>query len=305
MSNELRSPKAAEMRDTIPVEIVIKRFNVPEEVAQIVRCYPTLSYMLGATRFAPEIEPDRFGPVSLAVEGSALYGLADPVDTLRWSGIANHVFGSARHVFFLAQRLASLSPRDRLRFGEFGYDISDFEDIDPVLLRDFALLSHSGRRVADETRQYNLNDEVHKQPHIGKATVEHLQRERADEYFIELARVENDVVLRAQKVGRGYLFPSILDNLLTYADWTFDQKPTGLASRFLYLHARQREKSPVLDVLQECGVRFEEALIDILGQSVLDEMMGQAIPEWEMEIRAGYVSYSGLSLEEVFPLLSK
>jgi len=300
---EARSIRGAEIIGSIDVNSIVDRHVIGAETALVVKKFPTLTYMLGSTRVAPELKPDEFGPMSVVREGSALYGLTDPIDAKRWAGIANHVLGSARHTLFLAQRLAVLSAAGKARFAQYGYDTREFDDIDPVLLRDFVLLSHSGRRAADEARKYGLEDDAHSQPHIGKAIVKHLEREGADPYFIELLRVENDAVDLAQKDARGYFFPSIIDNILTLADWTFDQKPTTLNGRFLYLHARKREESPILDKLNECGRRFQDALVEIIGSSLMDEMFSLQPPEWEMEMREGYVAHTGLAVQEVFPHL--
>lgn len=238
--------------------------------------------------------------VYFLTEGSGMFGLKNPEDAMRWKGIFNHVMGTARQVCWLAQRFKGLTPEERSRFEQLGFDFSDFDRITPELLRDFMLISHAGRRASDEYRWHGLRDSVHQTDESGISTIGILQRESAPWVFQELMRVENHAEHLAAVKGDDQ-FPNIVDNILTYCDWTFGQQPNTLFERFEGLRARSRTDSKVLNTLQQAGTRFENALNEIMRSTLRQEMANSGPYEWEIEIREAYCAPSGIDPRVVFP----
>jgi len=156
------------------------------------------------------------------------------------------------------------------------------------------LVSHSGRRGADEHNWHNLNDEVHTSADPYESTLQHLQKLDAPDEIIALMRTEKHSYLLAGEL------PDIIDNILTYCDWTFGQGPNTLKQRFDGLRASNRLPVEILNQLEIMGAGFEEALIDVLGQEVIDRMKDH---QWKDEalIRKGYCASAGLKVSEVFP----
>lgn len=289
----------------IPVDVFSEHYNVKNpEVLEVLQKYPTLCYLLGRVTDNPQGEDSRpdnvLRPYYLLKEGSAMFALENKNDAKRWSGIFNHIMGTARQVHYLAEVL-SLLPEEKIKqFADFGLNISSFKEINSELLRDFMFVSHSGRRKTDEKVWHNLNDTAHCETDPGKATLKHLYKHKAPPIFLALMRTENHEKYLA--ADRNQLsFPNFVDNILTYCDWTFGQTPNTLVERFASLRKSQRAKPETLDILEKCGNNFENALKQIVNPDIWQKMTTAGPFNWETEIRAAYCTPSGLSLEETFP----
>ena len=283
----------------IPVMDFISHYGVESPLMQESLCsYPTLCYLLGnVTEGSPtqDNRPDGIvRPVYFLTEGSGMFGLKNPDDAMRWRGIFNHVIGTTRQVNFLSNRLKNLTEEQRNQFFLLGYNVESLDKADPSLLTDYMLVSHSGRRGADEHNWHNLNDEVHTSADPYESTLQHLQKLDAPDEIIALMRTEKHSYLLAGEL------PDIIDNILTYCDWTFGQSPTTLEERFEGLRARSRESLPVLAMLEGIGTKFETALKEVLGDTVIQEMR-ESVWDDEVLIREAYAQSAGLTLEEVFP----
>lgn len=289
----------------VPVETFIEYFNVTnDEVKGALIRYPTLCYLLGNVTDQPQgedLRPDGIQrKIYYLTEGSAMFNLEKPDDAMRWKGIFNHIVGSARQVYWLATKLKKITSEQKQRFAELGFDFSFFDQINPELLRNFMFTSHAGRRITDETDWHKLENEPHGEIDSGKATAELLKKLKADPVYLELMRVEMHADHLTQ-AGKNNFFPNIIDNILTYCDWTFGQKPNTLEERFTALEKSKRASPEVLAILKECGLSFELALKQVLGENIWQEMTSAGPYEWETEIRQAYCAPSGLSLQEVFP----
>src|SRR5581483_12490447 len=98
----------------IPVATYVDRFGVANaEVLEVLGEFPTLCYLLGNTTIDPmgqDSRPDgTTRPIYYLTECSGMFGLKAPDDAMRWRGIFNHVMGTARQVYFVANRLAHLN----------------------------------------------------------------------------------------------------------------------------------------------------------------------------------------------------
>lgn len=286
----------------IPVDVIADYHKVNnKEIRGILRQYPTLAYLLGQVTAEPQGEdqgpPDNeLRPYYLITSGSALFGLTNRDDALRWSGLFNHIIGTARQTHFLAGILKNLSPEQKARFADFGYDTASFDQIDPELLRNFFFISHARRREAEEKYKYNLNDTEHQEADPGRATVKYLEALNSPRIFVDLMRVENSGYFEEKQS-----LPDIIDNILTYCDWTFSNKSISLKDRFDKLRESRRASVSLLGKLEKFGNQFELALKAIIGDDIAQQMAQAGPYQWEREIRKAYCLSSGLNLEEVFP----
>mgnify|MGYP001561960510 FL=1 len=80
---------------------------------------------------------------------------------MRWKGIFNYIVGSARHVHFLADKIAHATPMQKQKLLALGYTPASLASLDPDLLRDHKLIDHAGRRQMDELGWHNVSDDVH------------------------------------------------------------------------------------------------------------------------------------------------
>jgi len=288
----------------IDVDAFIARYKVDNELTrEALHEFPTLCYLLGNTTDTPQAmdsKPDGVARrIFFLTEGSGMFGLAQPEDAMRWRGIFNHVMGTTRQVYYLSQRLMELDEGGRAAFGNHGFDTETFGEMDPELMRRFFFVSHAGRRRADERAWHGLDDEVHRDDDIGEASLKFLISQGAEQGIIDLMRVEAHSDLLNTGIRLGF-FPNVVDNILTYADWTYGQKPQTLQSRFEGLRKSQRQPKEVLDVLERAGNHFERAMVEALGVDT-PTRMANAHFDWEERIRRAYCAPSGISIVHAFP----
>ena len=274
------------------------------EVSNVLLKYPTLKFLLGEVTSEVQTQDSRpdgvIRPVYYLTKDSGMFGLENKDDAMRWKGIFNHIIGSARQVYWLSEKLNNLTQEQKQQFANLGFDTSSFDEIDPELLRNFMFISHAGRRITDETTWHELKDEPHGETDPGTATVNLLKEMKANQVFLDLMRVEMHAD-HLVKAGENKLFPNIIDNILTYCDWTFGQKPNTLEERFIALEKSKRAPPEILAILKECGLSFELALKQVLGENIWQEMILAGPYDWETEIRKAYCAPSGLNLQEAFP----
>lgn len=292
----------------VPVGTFADYFGVKNtETRAVLEKYPTLCYLLGSiTSSEPEIKKKlrdgSEGRIYLLTEGSGTFGLDNKDDALEWSGIFNHVVGAARQVYWLAERLKSLSPEQKKKFVDAGFSFSDFDQYSPEFLRDFMLVTHAGRRGMDELNWYKDRvkvDEAHPSSNSEYNTRLILQKYNAPKEFLELMRVENhDNLIQEGALGR---FEDIVFNILTYCDWTYGQDPVELETRFKQLEESKRQLPEVLSILKSCGMSFEQTLKETLGEDIWKQMASAGPFEWETEIRKAYCAPSGLDFIKAFP----
>lgn len=296
-------PRVAASIDT---DYFIRRYEVANPfVAEVIKEYPTLSYLLGRvtheTKTEKTLQDGTKGNIYFLTEGSGMFGLTNTEDALEWAGIFNHIVGSLRHTYFLGLELGPfLSSEQREEFKKRGYDFGGFDDIGFLNLFDFMFISHAGRRQMDEYNWYGLRDNVHQTGESYTNTLELLDWENAPMLFLALLNVESHgkYLLEA---GRGGMFPDIVTALLTYADWTFGQTQNSLEERFKSLRASKRAPEEQLDVFESAGQAFQEALEEIVRPTIFDEMAHVGPYEWETRVRKAYCASSGISLAEAFP----
>lgn len=295
------SAQARKINSQIPVDGFIQGFQVTNpQVQETLSRYHVLCYLLGRVGAVPVGRDDNMRDIHLLEAGSGMFGLEIRDDVMRWRGIFNHVMGTARQVFYLASRLENLGPDQRRQLVDMGFDFSEFDTSSAEVLRDFMFISHAGRRSADEKKWYKLDDAAHRESDPGLATDTLLKESGADPVFLDLMRVEMHADHLAE-AGEDLRFPNIVDNVLTYTDWTFGQTPNTLAERFEGLRRSQRASPEVLDVLEPCANSFERALKQAIGPHIWHRMAEAGPYVFETDIRSVYCAASTLSLEEVFP----
>jgi len=276
-------------------------------VAETLREFPSLRFLLGKVTPVPvgrDKRPDGIDrPIYFLTEGSGMFGLKNPDDAMRWRGIFNHIMGTSRQVYWLADRFGRLSDDQVQAFVARGYDAQSFSAIEPNKLRDFMFVSHAGRRQADEYTWHGLRDAVHPTGDSGESTYQHLKKEGAPAEVLDLMRVEMHADHLAASVNES-LFPDLIDNVLTYPDWTFGQRPNTLKERFAGLRQSHRQPPEILDVLEQCGTKFETAFKDIVDPDIFNQMTHAGPYDWETKIRQAYCAPSGLAVEAVFPTVA-
>lgn len=303
---------STENRYRIPVDTFIGRFEVTNSlVKDVLHNYPTLCYLLGSVTKEPQRSQNNFNverDVFYLAEGSGMFNLKKKDDALEWKGIFNHTVGSARHTFFLFNKLSEAIKQDpeiKEKLQGAGFDFSEFDKLDAETLRDFMLMDHLTRRQYDEKRWYKLEDEWHPETSVpGETAKALLEKYQADKTFIDLIRVENhpNHLAESATTEENKHFPNIVDALLTYADWTFEQGPMSLEERFKKLKETRKDISPeLLDVLESCGHVFEDTMNEVFETNVFEELKQASPYDWETEIRVAYGAPSGLSLKEAFP----
>lgn len=287
------------------VDEAIARYNVEHTlVRETIHEFPELRFLLGHITNEPQgtdRRPDNVErPVYYLTEGSGMFGLANSHDAMRWRGIFNHVMGTARQVYWLAQRVAGLPSYQIAEFGDRGYDVPTLLRIRPEALRDFMFVSHAGRRQMDEYNWHGLRDRVHPSADSGFNTYRLLKQEGAPPLMLDLMRVEMHAHHLAKAV-RGNMLPDMIDNLLTYPDWTFGQSPVTLTERFAGLRKSGRSEPEITNILEQCGAAFERDLIDIVDPDIFVKMTHAGPYTWETKIRNAYCAPSGLAMSKVFP----
>jgi hypothetical protein len=282
----------------------IERYKVSDlKTQETLRAFPTLCYLLGSVTNKPQgsdSNPDGIKrPVFYLTEGSGMFGLKNPEDAMRWKGIFNHVVGSARHTYYLSQRLADLSDEQKQVFITSGFNADFFRPIDPILLRNFMFISHAARRSVDERKWHGLNDDAHPEGESEELTRRLLIKEAADKKLLDLMEVENHAYLIEDnnRVFSG----NIVMNILSYSDWTFGTSPCTLEERFRSLRESKRQPEEILDTLENHANAFEDVLKRVLGQDIFERMTNAEPYKWEKQIREAYCSPSGLRIEEAFP----
>lgn len=300
-------PPRAEINSYIDVDSFVSRFGVKNEsVRETLYEFPTLSYLLGNVTHgtkASDSRPDGvFRNVYFLTEGSGMYGLKKPEDAARWKGIFNHVMGTARHVTYLTDELSEMSENQLQKWQELGFDAHSFKGLNTAVLRDFFFISHAGRRQMDEKVWHSPQDKAHPiaPADSGLLTTMLLKKQKAHPFLIDLMRVENHADHLAEAGENGFM-TNALDNILTYCDWTYGQRPTPLKDRFEGLKNSGRQKVEVLNVLERSGTTFENGLKKTLGDDIYDRMTTKAPYDWEYKIREGYCASSGISPAETFP----
>lgn len=287
----------------VDVDKFIKEYAVEQEnVQEALRWYPTLCYLLGDVEDAQmrDSRPDGIDrPIWFLKEGSGMFGLKNPEDAMRWKGIFNHIVGSAGQVMWLADQLKNLTEDQKQEFIKRGFSLQTLESLDPILLRDFMLISHAGRRQMDEFHWHNLRNEAHPSEDSGKNTEFLLQHYDADPRFIDMMRTEKHEYLK--DIGKDGYIPSLVDNICTYCDWTFGQRPMSLRERFDSLRKSKRVSDEMLTILETAGTAFEKALKEIVDSDIFEHMRDRKYYDWEYEIRHGYCISAGLSINIVFP----
>lgn len=287
----------------IPINDFIEKYEVMDpRVQNVLHAFPTLCYLLGNVT-PGDIRDSRPDPVErpmwFVTEGSGMFGLTHPDDAMRWKGIFNHIIGSAGQVMWLSELLKKSSPSQREEFTKRGFDISTLEQLDPKLLRDFMLISHAGRRIADENKEANQNDNGNRCTESGLVTKELFKKLEADPQFRELIHIEDpEYFIRA---GASGILPLLVDNILTYCDWTFTQHSVSLRDRFDD-HAKTKRVSPeVLSVFRNVGPAFEQALREIIDSAIFETMRSRPLYTWEYTIRSAYGAAAQLPLSVLFP----
>ena len=164
-------------------------------------------------------------------------------------------------------------------------------------------VSHAARRQVDEWKRHGLEDSVHREGESEDLTENLLREENAPEKFLSLMRVENhEFIIASATNGR---LPNLPMNVLMYCDWTFGQKPDTLKERFAGLRKSHRKSDEILDALEDMGTYFQEAVFEVFGPEIFDQMTKAGPYDWETQIREAYCSPSGLKIEEVFPNYQK
>lgn len=157
--------------------------------------------------------------VRLVQEGSGMIGLKDAQDNKEWAGIFNHFVTTARVATFLAEKL-----------GRSG------ENVDPNIVLNTILVSHSGRRQWDEANWYpkvveNAQDKVKRGD--TKLTLD----------IVKNANIQPEIVdvIEAHGIGGDYPF-SRMDTwekkLAMYSDFRVSQTISPLKTRFEDLSRR-------------------------------------------------------------------
>lgn len=308
MSQELREAimqksKRELMMQKIPVDKFIEKYHVDNpDVIETVKEFPVLSYLLGSVTKesqGTDTRPDgTMRPYFLVKEGSGMFGLSNPEDAMRWKGIFNHIMGAARHVHFLADKIAHATPIQKQKLLALGYTPASLASLDPDLLRDHKLIDHAGRRQMDELAWHNVSDEVHPSTYSEKNTLALLEQNGADPYFLHHMKEEDHAYLFSR--GKSGRLKDIQFAVLTYGDWTYEQKPMSLAERFRGLRASKRAEDATLDMLEALGSTFESDIKSVFGQEIIQKMLEHEPYIWEQKIKNAYAKSAGLSAREVF-----
>jgi hypothetical protein len=284
----------ASVTQRIDVNVYIERYSLHlPQVIDAVRACPILCYLLGSVTAEPQGRDARPDGIERSIfyltEGSGMFALTHADDAERWKGIFNHIVGSARQVQWMAKRLKQISPNQREALQARGFNFTEFDRLSAETLRDFMLISHSGRRAADEYKWHGLRDAAHPSQDPGSHTYHLLEQAGAAVQLLDLMRVETHVPSLVQRSALGFL-PNIVDNITTYCDWTFGQQPLTLRDRFAGLQRSGRAESAVLEMLEGAGAAFERALTDVLSTTIWSKMAHAALPDWEIQIREAYLA---------------
>jgi len=288
---------------SIDVDKFIDKYKVTNiDVVEALHEFPVLSYLLGIVTEKPQgtdARPDGVTrPYWVTTEGSAMFGLANPEDAMRWKGIFTHITGAARHVYFLADTIARATPAQKQKLIDLGYTPASLATLDPDLLRDHKLIDHSGRRQMDESVWHGVHDRVHPTIYSEKNTLAILEKNGADPYFLHHMKEEDHAYLLSR--GKSGRLKDIQFSVLTYGDWTFGQKPMSLSDRFAELLLKKRADSDTLDGLKLLGQTFESDLKHVFGENIIQEMMELKPFEWEEKIKRAYAASAGVSVSEIF-----
>ena len=313
MSGEPVGPDGLSPRERmvaeIPVDDYIARYEVTDPyTVETLHDFPTLVYLLGRVTEEPQLRDSQFGDsergVRFLVEGSGMFGHKHPDDAMRWKGMSNHSIVTARGVYYTDRRIRNLSESERKQLEDMGFDFTEFDTLDSELSRDFMFDSHVSRRRWDERRLYVLpQGETDPEGSPGEQAATMFRAEKAPEIFHRLIRVEDHAQHLAQLGPRGHHFPNIIDGILTWTDWTFAQSPMTLDARFEAIRRTRPDISAdVLDILESSGRDFERVVNEVLGTDLRQEIIEAAPEDWELQIRRAYVSASGLTIAEAFPM---
>jgi broad specificity phosphatase PhoE len=291
----------------IDVDAYIYRYSVdhPRLIDTLYK-FPTLCYLLGNVTEesqGKDTRPDDFERnIHILTEGSGMFGLKNPEDAMRWKGIFNHIMGSTRQVYWLANRLKNITSEQKQQFVAHGYDIDSINDIDPELMRDFMFISHSGRRASDEQNWHGIADEIHQYQDSGMATIMHLSKEETDKELLKLMNMEVNLHMSTVQFNGSRISPNVMLSIMAYGDWTYNQKPIYLSDKFSSLKKTKRNTLEMFELYEEVGTSFENTLKEIISPTIWEEMVKAGPYDWEQEIRDAYCAPSGVDTHDTFPL---
>jgi hypothetical protein len=290
----------------IPVDHFIRRYDVTDpHVIEALRQNPTLCYLLGRVTDKPEVRysvgHNANRSVHILTEGSGMFNLRHPEDAMEWKGIFNHIVGSVAHTEALLDMFSNATADQRAEFKARGYNFDKFDKFGKENMKDVMFITHAGRRQMDEHNWYGIEDDIHPTGDSYENTRRLLSAAGAPQVYLNLLEVENHDVKLAESINNNGKFSDITMAILTYADWTYAQKPTPLAERFSGLRKSQRASSLMLSRFEPASTAFEQDMIDIFGVNVFDEIKSRPQKEWDKKVRQAYCAPSGLSVKDVFP----
>ncbi|MEK7060653.1 MAG: hypothetical protein AAB937_00270 [Patescibacteria group bacterium] len=144
----------------------------------------------------------------------------------------------------------------------------------------------------DELGWHDVRDAAHPSTYSSENTLALLERNGADPYFLHHMKEEDHAYLFSR--GKSGRLKDIQFAVLTYGDWTFDQKSVSLHDRFVGLRSRNRADRATLDRLEHLGQTFESDLQHVFGDSIIHEMMELKPFAWEEKMKNAYASSAGL-----------
>lgn len=296
-------PESFQKRARIDVDAAIQKYAVDHPKTQeVLHAFPVLTYLLGAVSGNPAGQketPVGTKPYWLLTEGSGMFALKNPEDAREWKGIFNHIVGASGNAYFLAEKIANATESQKQQLIDLGYLPRGVTRLDPQKLRDHKLVDHAGRRQADERRRYGVEDAAHPSTHTELNTQLLLHNANADRFFQDHMKEEDHNYLLS-RISRGKL-RDIEYAILTYADWTFDQTPVSLETRFDALNKRKRAAPYVLEKLAAAGKQFEQDLRTVFGEDMLTEYSARSAYTWETDMREAYAQSAGLTGSDLFP----
>lgn len=225
--------------------------------------------------------------LKLAKEGSAMVGLKNMEDNKEWAGMFNHVLRTSRLSSFLAQGLR-----------EKGIDV------DPKIVLNTVLVSHSGRRQWDESRWYPnaVEDAENKKMKTDtEISIELLEKAGISSTIIENVRSHDHRQYPPEKLKDNWI-----TKIVIYADYRTSQNVMSLTERFDDLEKRAvptgRITKEELGNLRIFFKKVEEEIFAILGD-IKPEDITDAYPKaplWENYIRRLYIQDAEESIFEKY-----
>ncbi len=213
--------------------------------------------------------------VRLVQEGSGMAGLEDREDNKEWAGIFNHILKTARVATFLGKELQ--------RQGK---------EVDPNIILNTVLASHSGRRQWDEATWYP--------DAVENASEKASKRDQPlTEELLSSAHLPESVVSVVRAHGFVIFYPiEIMDTwekkVSLYADFRVSQNVMSFAARFEDLKRAvdtKRIKQDQYDQIKSGAEQAEQEIFSILPfkpEDITEEYPPQ--PRWERYIRRLYMN---------------